>query len=261
MTPELTVIVCAYNEMGRIQPAVDDLDAALEGRPEPTETIILDNASTDGTREWLKSLALPNTRIVLNEANLGKGGSIRKGITLSRGRYVVVHDPDMEYRAADVWHLLDAARDQGAAMVLGSRVLGGNVAYRYLANYLGVRFLTASINRLYGSRLTDAATAMKLLDGGLARSLNLESTGFDLDFELVVRTLRLGHSVKETRVQYFPRTRAQGKKIRAWRDGLAALRVVLRDRFLARRRFLAQQAAADIGTPEVEGRNGEDHLP
>lgn len=236
--PELTVIMCAYNEMGRIQVALDELRASMDGRADEVETIIVDNGSTDGTREWVASLDLPGVSMVLNETNLGKGGSIRKAIALSRGEYVVIHDPDLEYRAADVWHLLDAARTEQAAMVLGSRVLGGKVSYRYLANYLGVRFLTGVINALFGSRLTDAATAMKLLHGELARSLRLQSTGFDLDFELVVRVLRLGHRIEERRVAYSPRTRAEGKKLRAWRDGLLALRAILRDRLLPRRMFV-----------------------
>jgi glycosyltransferase involved in cell wall biosynthesis len=260
-TPVLTIIMCAHNEMGRIQPALDDLTGTLDGRSHSSEIVILDNASTDGTREWLGALDLPNTRVVLNDTNLGKGGSIRKGIGLSRGRYVVVHDPDMEYRAEDVWRLLDAALDEGASMVLGSRVLGGSVSYRYAVNYLGVRFLTFAINRLYGSRLTDSATAMKLLNGELARSLNLESSGFDLDFEIVARTLRLGHNIVERRVQYFPRTRAQGKKLRAWRDGLMALRVILRDRILPRRRFLLAAAAAGQRASGVEGLQGDERLP
>ena len=236
--PELTVIMCALNEMGRIQSALDDLMASLDARGESAEVIILDNGSTDGTREWLSTLDLPNVSVVFNDRNLGKGGSIRRGIDLSRGNYVIIHDPDMEYRASDVWPLLDAARDESAAMALGSRILGGGASYHYVANYLGVMFLTAVINRLFGARLTDSATAMKLMKGSHARSLKLESTGFDLDFELVTRTLRLGHRITERRAHYTPRTRAQGKKLRAWRDGLLALRAILRDRFLSRRRFL-----------------------
>ena len=238
MATDLTVIMCTYNEMGRIQRAVDELLVAIRNRTETVETIILDNGSTDGTREWLSTVELPGFKIIFNDRNLGKGGSIQRGIDLSCGKYVVIHDPDMEYVASDIWVLLNAAREESAAMALGSRILGGGVSYHYVANYLGVIFLTAVINRLFGARLTDSATAMKLMKGNHARSLKLESTGFDLDFELVTRTLRLGHRITERRAHYTPRTRAQGKKLRAWRDGLLALRAVLRDRFLSRRRFL-----------------------
>ena len=238
MAPDLTVIMCTYNEMGRIQRAVADLLEATRERPDTVETIIIDNCSTDGTREWLSTLTLPGFKIVFNDRNLGKGGSIKRGIELSRGEYVVIHDPDLEYLASDIWPLLDAAREDGATMALGSRMLGGNITYLYLPNYLGVVLLTKLINVLFGSHLTDVATATKLLKGEFARSLKLRSTGFDLDFEIVIRPLRLGQKIVERRVKYMPRTRAEGKKLRAWRDGLLALRVIIRDRILSSEGFV-----------------------
>lgn len=228
----LTIIMCAYNEMGRIQRAIGEVLASIEGRQEPVEVIVLDNCSTDGTREWLEGLDRPRVTVVLNKENLGKGGSVKRGIELSRGRYVVIHDPDLEYSTDDVWRLLDLAETSGASMVLGSRVLGGHVRYEYLQNYLGVVLLTWLINLLYGCRITDAATAMKLMDGELVRSMRLERNGFDLDFELVSRIARLGGSIAEVRIDYEPRTIEQGKKIRAWRDGLLALKAILQDRFV-----------------------------
>lgn len=241
---DVTVIMCVHNEMGRIQPALEDLLESRRVRQETVEIIILDNLSSDGTREWLESVEGPDIQVVFNEANLGKGGSIRRGIALSSGRYVVVHDPDLEYQGSDVWRLLDAARTEQADMALGSRVLGGNIAYKYLQNYIGVRFLTSVINLLYGSRLTDSATAMKLIDGEVARGLRLTSTGFDLDFELVARVLRLEGKVIEMRIQYSPRTIAEGKKVRAVRDGALALRVIVRDRLLPRSRFVLSPRAS-----------------
>ena len=240
MNPELTIIMCAYNEMGRIQPAVDEVLVSLDGRSETVEVIVLDNCSTDGTREWLRRLTHPLVKVVLNERNLGKGGSVKRGISLSRGRYVVIHDPDLEYRAQDIWGLLDLARRRHASLVLGSRLLGGQIRYKYLQNYIGVWALTAIIRFLYGCRITDAATAMKLLDGDLARNLRLECHGFDLDFELVTRIARLDGAVEEAPIGYYPRTKEEGKKLREWRDGLLALRVILRDRLLPCSRFVRQ---------------------
>ncbi|MBM4431175.1 MAG: glycosyltransferase, partial [Chloroflexi bacterium] len=85
MDPILTIIMCAYNEMGRIQPALDEVLVSLDGRSEGVEVIVLDNCSTDGTREWLGKLEHSRIRVELNERNLGKGGSIKKGIGLSHG--------------------------------------------------------------------------------------------------------------------------------------------------------------------------------
>ena len=235
--PDLTVIMCTYNEVERIGMAIEEFSDSMQDRSEVVEVLIVDNRSTDGTREFLESLEETILRVIFNERNLGKGGSIRKAISESSGRYVVIHDPDLEYRAKDVWPLLDATRDADAAMGLGSRVLGGNVSYEYVANYLGVRFLTWSVNLLFGGHLTDTATAMKMLNGDHARNMNLRCSGFDLDFELVTSTLRMGGTIVETRVSYSPRTVDEGKKIRAYRDGIAALLAILRDRFRPKREF------------------------
>ncbi len=234
---DLTVIMCAFNEVDRIGHALEEFFASTPGRSEVVEIIIVDNGSTDGTRELLESLDEANVSVILNDRNLGKGGSIKKAISASSGRYVVIHDPDLEYSARDVWKLLDVTRDADATMGLGSRVIGGNVSYAYLANYLGVRFLTWSVNLLFRAHLTDTATAMKMLDGKHARNMNLRCSGFDLDFELVTSTLRLGGTIVETRVAYTPRTVQQGKKLRAYRDGFTAISVILRDRFRAKRKF------------------------
>lgn len=235
--PDLTVIMCTFNEVERIGPALEEFFASAQERSERVEVIVVDNGSTDGTRELLEHVDENSVQVILNQENLGKGGSIRKAISASTGRHVVIHDPDLEYRAADVWKLLDATRDADAAMGLGSRVVGGNVSYEYFANYLGVRLLTWTINLLFGARLTDSATAMKMLDGDHARRMNLRCSGFDLDFELVTSTLRIGGTIIETRVEYSPRTVAQGKKLRAYRDGFAALSAILRDRIRAKRNF------------------------
>lgn len=228
--PDLTIIMCAFNEIARLPKAWEDVLASLKGRPEMVEIIILDNGSTDGTRDWLRQLDHPLVRIEFNQENLGKGGSVKKGLCLSRGKYVVIHDPDLEYQAADVWRLLDAARESGAALVLGSRVLGRGVQFKYLTNYLGVRGLSWMIRVLYGCRLTDSATAMKLMKGGLGRQLKLGCVGFELDFEIITRIARLGGTIGEIAIDYRPRSKAEGKKLRAVRDGLRALRPILGDR-------------------------------
>ncbi|TAJ10888.1 MAG: glycosyltransferase family 2 protein [Nitrospirae bacterium] len=233
MDPDLTIIMCVYNEMGRIQASLDELFKALEGRRELVEVLVLDNCSTDGTREWLKTVIHPVAKVQFNERNLGKGGSVKRGMKLSRGRHVIIHDADQEYQASEIWTMLDRANETKSQLVLGSRVLGGCIRHEYVyyRNYLGVRFLTWLINALYGCRITDAATALKLMDGDVARSLDLRCSGFDLDFELVARVVRKGYTVEETAVQYRPRTKREGKKIRAWRDGLLALWAILVTRF------------------------------
>ena len=113
--------------------------------------------------------------------------------------------------------------------MLGSRLLNGPAHYKYLHAYLGVRLLTKATNILYGSRLTDVGTAIKLVRSDVFKSLNLVGNGFDLDFELVDKLLLSGYVIHEVPLDYLPRTYANGKKITTW-DGVSAMLTILRDR-------------------------------
>ncbi|MBU2510661.1 glycosyltransferase family 2 protein [bacterium] len=232
MKPDLTIIICSYNEIGRIEQTYVDLLQTLELRQEKPEIFFIDNGSTDGTREWLSKIEHPDVQVIFNEHNLGKGGSLKKGIGLSTGNYVVVHDSDFEYRAADVWKCYDQAESQKASLVLGGRFANGRTDSYHLVNYLGVRFLTLLINILYGCWIKDSASAIKLFKGDILRSINLESDGFELDFELVARVARIGGKVLEVPAAFYPRTSEEGKKVRAFSDGFASLKVILKNRFL-----------------------------
>ena len=145
------------------------------------------------------------------------------------GDYSVIQDADLEYHPDQLALLLRKVESEDAVAVLGSRLLAGYARYKYLHTYLGVRFLTMITNQLYGSRLTDVATAIKLVRTDVLKSLNLVGTGFDLDFELVDKLLLAGHKIHEVAIDYNPRTYAEGKKISAW-DGVRALLTILRDR-------------------------------
>ncbi len=238
MKPDLSIIICSYNEVGRIEQTYDDLLITLEDRNETVEVFFIDNGSTDGTREWLSTIDRPGMNIIFNEKNLGKGGSLKKGIALSTGNYVVVHDSDFEYRAADIWKCYDEAKQADASLVLGGRFADGQPESYHLVNYLGVRFLTLLINVLYGCWLKDSASAIKLFNGEVIRSITLESDGFELDFELVARVARIGGKVLEVPAEFFPRSSEEGKKVRAFSDGFASLNVILKNRFLLKSRLL-----------------------
>ena len=190
---------------------------------------MVDNCSTDGTREILKDGLWPNTKIIFNSSNLGKSASIRVAIDALSGDYAVIQDADLEYDPSYLPNLLVKTQTDNAVAVLGSRILGGKPNYIYYHAFLGVRLLTAVTNILYGSKLTDVATAIKLVRSDVLKSLNLVGEGFELDFELVDKLLLAGHNIHEVALSYSPRTYAQGKKIRAI-DGLRALRVIVRDR-------------------------------
>lgn len=228
---KLSIIICTYNERDTILTILDCVRGVELGSDWEKEIIVVDNFSTDGTRELLQELNTSQVRVILHPRNMGKGASVRTAIEHCTGNYAIIQDADLEYDPADYPLYLEQVRGHSPAAIYGSRTLGGRANYEYLANFLGVRFLTWLTNVLYGGRLTDVATGAKMVRTDVLKSLNLTGCGFDLDFELTDKILRAGHEIVEIPVSYHPRTVAEGKKIRPW-DGLWALRVIIRDRFL-----------------------------
>ena len=232
---KLSVIICAYNERETVLTVLERVRAVELGPEWEKEIVIVDNFSTDGTRELLRGLGGRDVEVIFHPRNLGKGASVRTAIQHCTGDYAIIQDADLEYDPADYpLYLekipLDSAARHPAA-IYGSRTLGGRATYEYVTNYLGVRFLTWLTNILYGADLTDVATGAKMVRLDVLKSLNLTGSGFDLDFELTDKILRAGYEIVEIPASYQPRTVSEGKKIRAW-DGLWALKVIIRDRLL-----------------------------
>lgn len=233
---KLSVITCAYNERKTILGAIDQARAVDLGPGWEKEIIVVDNFSTDGTRELLQAVDLPDVRecpirVIFHPRNLGKGASIRTGIAEATGDYFIIFDSDLEYEAADLPRMVAPIVPNETVAVFGSRTLGGQRVYKYAKNYWGVRFLTLAANLLYGSRMTDIATGLKLVRVDVARLLELDAAGFDLDFELPCKLLKRGYEIVEVPISYHPRTFAEGKKIKAFRDGLWALWTIVKTRF------------------------------
>lgn len=233
---KLSIIICAYNEKASILTVLERVQAVDLGAGWEKEIIVVDNCSTDGTRELLQEVARrndPAIHVIFQPQNLGKGTSIRTGYAHASGKYAVIQDADLEYDPQDLKLLLDKAEADGAEAVFGSRTLGGQVAYKYVQNYWGNMLVTRAINWLFGGHLTDAATATKLVRSDVVGRLNLKGARFDLDFELPCKLLKRGYRIDEVSVSYRPRTAAEGKKIRPW-DGLEALWVIFKLRLLDR---------------------------
>ena len=224
---KLSVIVCAYNERDTILQVLERVQAVDLGGWE-REIVVVDNHSTDGTRDLLRTLDGPDLHVIYQPRNMGKGPSIRTAISHLSGDYAIIQDADLEYDPADQPRLL-AEVERGALAVFGSRTMSGEAHYEYAYAYWGVRFLTFMTNLLFGGNLTDVATATKMVRSDILKALNLVGSGFDLDFELPAKLLMAGIEIVEVPISYKPRTYAQGKKIRT-KDGLYALSVMLRDR-------------------------------
>ena len=227
--PKLSIITCAYNEHASIMTVLERIRAVDLGAWKK-EMIVVDNCSTDGTRELLQQVNWPEVRVIFQLRNMGKGMSIRTGFAQATGDYGVIQDADFEYDPEELPLFLKVAQETHPDAVFGSRTLGGRAIYRYVQNYVGVRWLTWFTNLLFGGRLSDVAVGTKMIKVDVFRSLDLRGAGFDLDFELPAMLLKTRRRVVEVPISYHPRTAAEGKKINPM-DGLRALWVIFQVRF------------------------------
>ncbi len=237
---KLSVIICTYNEQATILTVLDKVHNAPWPPGWTFEIIVVDNASVDGTQDLLRDIDYPDTHVIFQPRNMGKGTSIRTAIPHCTGDYAIIQDADLEYTPDDYPVFLNAIEEQHPVAIYGSRTMGGRAIYKYVANYWGIRVLTGLTNLLYGAHLTDVGTAAKMVRCDVLKRLKLDGASFDLDFELTDKILRAGYDIVDVPISYNPRTIEEGKKIRAW-DGLWALRVIIRDRLLPKSKVIETQ--------------------
>ncbi len=225
---KLSVIIPVYNERDTIEEIirrVRAVDLDLE-----KEIIVVDDGSTDGTREVLQSLDLPRTRILLLDRNTGKGAALRNGFDLAEGDIVLVQDADLEYDPREYPKLLEPIIDGRADVVYGSRFLGGPHRVLYFWHYIGNKFLTTFSNMLSNLNLTDMETCYKVFRRDVLKKISLKSPRFGFEPEITVKLAKLRCRIYEVPISYSGRDYAEGKKI-GWKDGLAALFHLVRFRF------------------------------
>ena len=201
----------------------------------PKQVVVVDDGSKDGSRAKLECFAAshPEVELVFHEVNRGKGAAIRTGVARARGAYTIIQDADLEYDPNDFARLLAVARERGARVVYGSRILGGQ-AFSYRSFYWGGRLVSLVASILYWRRITDEPTCYKLFDTALLKSLPLRENGFGFCPEVTALVCRRGERIIEVPISYAPRSMKEGKKIR-WTDGLEALWILLKHRFKRRR--------------------------
>jgi dolichol-phosphate mannosyltransferase len=231
----VSVLVPIYNEADH----VDELLERIHASPVDKEIIIIDDGSTDGTREKLMQLRpSPDVTVVFHEQNCGKGAAIRTGLTYARGEYVLIQDSDLEYDPQDYPVLLEPLRARQANVVYGVR---RDHPGRGLRFFLGARLLTHLANLLYGCGIHDEATCYKVFRRSVLQNLKLECKRFEFCPEVTAKLSRLGEKIAEVPIHYTPRTADEGKKIRH-SDGWMAIWTLIRFRFSAKNRVLVSEA-------------------
>lgn len=225
---KLSVIVPVYNERQTIEEVIRRIRAIDLGLGK--EIVIVDDGSTDGTREILESLNQPGTRVVFHDKNRGKGAALQSGFAQAEGDIVLVQDADLEYDPRDYPTLLEPILDGRADVVYGSRFLGGPHRVLFFWHYVGNRFLTTFSNMLSNLNLTDMETCYKVFRHDVLRKIKLKSPRFGFEPEITIKLAKLRCRIYEVPISYSGRDYTQGKKI-GWKDGLAAIFHLLRFRF------------------------------
>jgi glycosyltransferase involved in cell wall biosynthesis len=221
----LSIVIPAYNEERFIGTLLQRILAVdLTPHDLEKELIVVDDCSKDGTAEAVKRF--PEVRLYRHEKNGGKGRAVRTGIEHATGDYVMIQDADLEYEPQDYVPMVEALLSNRGDVVYGSRYTKGLVGSKHSEQswpaYLGGRSLSIAALICTGSYLTDTVTALKLFPRTLLNELNLQTTGFELDHEITSKVLARKRRIVEVPIQYFPRSRDEGKKIGAkdWVRGL-----------------------------------------
>ena len=215
----LTVVIPCFNERATIATVVDQVLSS----PWTSEVVIVDDGSTDGTRDVLAALSDPAVHVLLQPRNQGKGAALRRGIAEATADYVVVQDADLEYDQAEYGALVQPLLSNQADVVYGSRFLAGQ-AHRvlYFWHSVGNKFLTTLSNMFTNLNLTDMETCYKVFRREVIQSIEIEEDRFGFEPEVTAKVAKAGWRVYELGISYAGRTYDDGKKI-GWRDGVRAV--------------------------------------
>ena len=225
---KITILIPVYNEyntLNKILTKIENIDFYGLNK----EIILIDDCSTDGTKELYKDL---NYKVLYHEKNLGKGAALRDGFKEATGDIVTIQDADLEYNPEDLLPLVKVVMDNEADVAYGSRFMNIDMSKNYmLTHLLGNKALTIITNLLYGAKLTDMETCYKVFKAEYVKNLNIKSNRFDFEPEITAKVLKQGARLKEVPISYNARTFDEGKKI-SWKDGFAAIFALIKFRFM-----------------------------
>jgi glycosyltransferase involved in cell wall biosynthesis len=223
---KLSIVIPVYNEKDTILKALDRIQQV----DLPKEMIVVDDSSTDGTREILQALpASSDLRVLFQPANKGKGAALRAGFSAVTGDIVVIQDADLEYDPAEYPKLIEPILANKADVVYGSRFLGGPHRVLFYWHSLGNRILTTLSNMLTDLNLTDMETCYKVFRAKILKEITLRENRFGFEPEFTAKVGKRRYRIFEVPISYSGRDYSEGKKI-GWKDGIAAFYFIIKYR-------------------------------
>lgn len=227
---KLSVIIPVFNERNTIKEVVQAVLAVEMA----DEIIIVDDGSTDGTRELYPEIAALDSliQIHLHEKNMGKGSAVRTGFGKASGDIFLIQDADLEYDPREYEMLTRPIVEGKAAVVYGSRFRGGPTKAMFFWHMVGNKLLTFVTNVIYNTILTDMETCYKVFRADVVRDMTLRSKGFEFEPEVTSKVLKRGHRIYEVPISYNGREFEEGKKLNPWKEGPKALYYLIKYRFV-----------------------------
>jgi len=224
---KLSIVIPVYNEKDTLQTLI----LRVEAVPYDKEIILVDDCSTDGTRDLVREYENRNGfKLIYHQKNQGKGAALRTGFASSGGDVIIIQDADLEYNPEEYPILLEPILDGRADVVFGSRFLGGPHRVLFFWHYLGNKFLTALSNMLTNLNLTDMETCYKVFTRPVLDSLSLKCNRFGFEPEFTSKVAQSKFRIYEVPISYSGRDYSEGKKVN-WKDGVAAIWFIIKFRF------------------------------
>ncbi|MEW5692353.1 MAG: glycosyltransferase family 2 protein [Candidatus Hydrogenedentota bacterium] len=225
MINSISFIIPVYNEKHTLEIIIDRVEKVNLGIEK--EIIIVDDYSTDGSREIIKNLS-DKYKKIFHDKNVGKGAAIRNGVKSATGDLIIIQDADLEYNPEDIKLLLPPIINNEADVVYGSRFLSGNPRrVIFFWHMVGNKLLTMLVNMVSNFNFTDMETCYKLFRSNIIKNIEIEEDRFGFEPEITLKICRMNCRVYEVGISYYGRSYEQGKKIN-WKDGVHALRCILK---------------------------------
>jgi len=222
---KISIIIPCYNEINTIEKIIDKI---LLQETFDKEIIIIDDNSTDGTRDLLESIKDKYSKLIINSKNYGKGYSIKKGISKATGEIILIQDADLEYDPSDYEKLIRPIKLDNADVVFGSRFIGAEEKrVLFFWHSLGNKFLTLLSNMLTNLNLTDMECGYKVFKSDVIKNINLNENRFGFEPEITAKISRENLRIYEVGIKYYGRKYSDGKKI-TWKDGISAIKCIIK---------------------------------